>query len=370
MKTKTSIALVLTMLTLSCTNDIDKRAEISSDLIEISKEQFQSEEMQIGVSSFHHFYDKVYFRGTIIPSPDGQAHISLPIPGIIKNISCRPAQIITKNTVLFEVSGHWLIDLQKDYSQSSALLSKLKSDYLRAKELHKENIGTIKDFHTIESAYLAENANNMALKTKLETIGLGVSRIEKGEFYASFPLKSPLDGFVATIHTSIGQHIGDQQIIAEVIDNSTFQLKLHIFEKDIQKIKIGQKISFYLNGNKTQKHQATITAIGKTIMPDSKAVECFATIDNISDIQLINNQFVEGEILTSLDSALSVPETAIISAESENYVLKFKEEKNGNLYFEKFKVKTGRKSDNYIEISGKEPLQKIVLSGTYNIVVE
>ena len=108
--------------------------------------------------------------------------------------------MVSKGSVMFEISGHWFIDLQKDYSQSSAILSKLKSDYQRAKELYDENIGTQKDFTAAESNYFAENAKHKALKTKLESMGLDVSKIEKGEFYSSFPIISPINGYVSSIN--------------------------------------------------------------------------------------------------------------------------------------------------------------------------
>ncbi len=370
MKTKIIIALTLSVLLISCKNKTEQNSDKNMGLVEISKAQFESEKMTIGEPKLYTFADKVRFTGTIIPTVNGRAQISLPLPGIIENIRCKPAQMIHKGAVLFEISGHWFIDLQKDFSESSAILSRLKSDYLRAKELYNENISTQKDFTAAESNYYAENAKHKALKTKLESMGLDVAKIEKGEFYPSFPVKSPINGFVSSILASLGQYIEPQQTIAEIIDNNSFQLKLYVFEKDIDKINVGQTVEFYLNANKAQKYQATINAIGKTIIPDSKSIECYATIAKNKSINMVSNQFIEGEIFVTLDSVLSVPETAIINSENEQYVLMFEKEENAIFYFRKIIVNTGRKANNYIELTGQKPLKKLLLSGTYNIVIE
>lgn len=370
MKTKIIIAFIISVMVLSCKSKTEQNSEKDSGLVEISKAQFESEKMTIGEPELSPFAGKIHFTGTIIPTVNGQAQISLPLPGIIENIRCKPAQMINKGSVLFEISGHWFIDLQKDFSESSAILSKLKSDYLRAKELYNENISTQKDFTSAESNYYAENAKYKALKTKLEGMGLDVAKIEKGEFYQSFPVKSPINGFVSSIAVSIGQYIEPQQTIAEIIDNNSFQLKLHVFEKDIDKIIIGQTVEFYLNANKEQKYQATINAIGRIIMPNSKSIECYATIAKDKKINLVSNQFVDGEIFATLDSVLSVPETAIINLENEQYVLMFEKEENAIFYFRKVKVSTGRTDNNFIELTGQKSFNKLLLTGTYNIVID
>ena len=272
--------------------------------------------------------------------------------------------------MIFEVSGHGFIDLQKDFAESSAIVSRLKSDYLRAKELFKENIATQKDFTYVESNYFAENAKYKALKIKLKNAGLDVSKIEKGEFYSSYYITSPIKGFVASIDATIGQYVEPQQQVAEIIDDKSFQLRFSVFEKNINKIKTGQTVSFYLIGNKTEQYKATISSVGKTIMPASKSIDCYATIENTNNINLVSNQYVEGEVYTAVDSVISVPETAIIYSDNDPYLLAYEKEMNSIYYFKKIKVKTGRKANNYIELTEQLPANKLLINGIYNITIE
>jgi len=357
-------------LIVSCTHKAEQVTDNDSGLIEITKAQFESEKMVIGEPMLYPFTDVVHVTGTIIPSVEGQAQISLALPGIINKIYYKPGQKIDKGAALFDVSGNEFIDQQKDFAESSAVVSRLKSDYLRAKELYKENISTLKDFTYAESNYKAENAKHKALKIKLESLGLDVSKIEAGEFYRSYTIKSPINGFVSGIHATIGQYVEPQQKIAEIIDAQSFQLRLSVFEKNINEIKTGQTVAFYLSGNKSDKFKATINAVGKTILPDTKSIECFAVIKNSKTIKLVNNQFVEGEVNTAVDSVLSVPETAIINSENDSYLLVYEKELNSIYYFKKIKISAGRKLNNRVELTEQLPSKKLLVNGVYNIQIE
>jgi len=370
MKNELIIVFVLSVILGSCRSESKQSANINSELIEITKAQFESEKMEIGEPLMYSYTDLVYFTGTIIPSIGGQAHISVPLPGKINKILCKPGQNIFKGSIMFDVSGNEFVDMQKDFAESSAIVSRLKSDYLRAKELYRENIATQKDFTLAESNFFVENAKYMALKIKLESMWLDVSKIEKGEFYSSYSIKSPISGFVSSINAAIGQYVEPQEKIGEIIDDKLFQLRLSIYEENIYKIKIGQTVEFYLNGNKSVKFKAKINVVGKTVMPDSKSIECFALLDKPQDINLVSNQFVEGEVCTAVYSVLSVPETAIIYSENDAYVLLFEKEENFSYYFKKAKVSIGRKDSMHIELTENLSSNKLLVKGVYNIQIE
>jgi len=370
MKLNIIILLVICIAIASCNNNAEQASYIETDLIEITKAQFDFEKMELGEPSLKPFVDAVHVTGTIVPSLEGHAQISVPVSGSISKIHCKPGQMVSKGAAMFEISGNDFIDQQKDFAESSAIVSKLKSDYLRSKELYNDNIATQKDFISAESNYLAENAKYMSLKIKLESSGLDVSKIERGEFYSYYTIKAPINGFVASINATIGQYIEPNYKIAEIVDDNSLQLRLSVFEKNSYKIKTGQKVVFYISGNKSVKHYATITAVGKSIMPESKSIECYAALDNLKSLNLVCNQHVECEVYVAVDSVLSIPETAIINSENDSHVLLYEKEADSVYYFKKLKVKKGREANGYVELTEQLPASKLLIDGVYNIQVE
>lgn len=372
MKTKIIITLILVgIIAISCNNNTKEISDDQpTDLVEITKSQFKLENMELGDPKLMQFSELIHFTGTINPSTKGLANISLAISGIIKKINCNSGELVKKGQILFEISGNDFVDMQKDFAESSAILVRLKSEYERTKELLDDNIGTQKELILSESSYKSEMAKYTALKIKLENIGLDVSKIENGNFYFSYSLTSPINGYISNIYTSIGQHVEPNYIVAEIINVQLFQLKLSIFEKDINKLEIGQNIEFYLGGNRKITHIAKLIFTGKTINSNTKAIDCYAEIENLVNINLVNNQFVEGEIIVGSDSAYSLPETAFIKLANENYILKLENESDTSYFFSKIKVKTGIRNQGYMELIDLPKMNNLLINGTYNVKID
>src|SRR6056297_3794849 len=99
MKTRFILVVIFSVILTSCSNKTEQTADNDSGFIEVSEAQFNAGDMVIGEPEYTPFTDKVHFTGVIIPSFDGKAQISLPLPGIIDKIHCRPAQMISKGAV-------------------------------------------------------------------------------------------------------------------------------------------------------------------------------------------------------------------------------------------------------------------------------
>ncbi|SMO66954.1 RND family efflux transporter, MFP subunit [Saccharicrinis carchari] len=365
--------IIITLLTLSlfimaCQSSSTDTNETVSNLIEISKTQFKSEQMEMSAPERIGFNNKLHFTGSVVPAPNGHAIISAPIAGTIKNIKVVTGQHVPKGTTLLTVSGHAIIDLQKDYAESLATLQRLKIDYERIKALYKENIGTKKDFTLIQSNYKVELAKSNALKMKLESAGLSADKIAEGSFSETYALKAPISGYVSRIDASVGQFVEPLAVLSQIIDAASFRLSIPIFGRDINKLVTGQIVEFYSGNNQNEILHATINSIGKSVDPTSKAIVCFAQIHDRSN--LVSHQFVEGDIFLSSDTSLAVPTSAILKAENAHFVLVLKKETEEAYFYKKTKVITGRENTDYTELLNNEPENKQVLNGVYHIKVE
>lgn len=362
--------LIFSVLLNSCKTKTVETSEPETGLIEITKTQFQSENMEFGDPVMATFSDLVHFTGSIVPSVIGQAQISLPLPGLITKIHCNPGQFVNKGGLLFDVSGNEFVDMQKDFAESAALVKRLKIDYERAKELSNENIGAKKDLIFAESAYNAENAKLNALAVKLQNIGLDISGIEGGKFYTTYTLKAPVKGYVNRINATIGQYIQSAETIAEIMDTETFQLKISVFEKDINKIEPGQKVGFKTTGSTAEKYTAQLISVGKSINENTMSIDCLAEIKDIKNTRLVNGQYVEGEIIVASDTALALPQTAVVTSENATYVLAFEKEQEEIIFLNKMLVKTGRTNNGFVELTDFPGSKKILVKGVYNIQLE
>jgi cobalt-zinc-cadmium efflux system membrane fusion protein len=361
------------MILLASCNTATKTNEVVTEtnhLIEITQQQFETDGMVLGSVMQMPFEEVTSCHGTIEAKSNGIASISSLVPGVVQRIYYTAGQFVKKGSVLFDISGNELIDLQREFSETASRLKRLKSEFDRTQTLFNENVGTEKEFISAESEYKMAAAKYTALKMMLTNIGLDVSVIEKGDFYSSYAIKSPLNGYLTIINIKTGQYTNPNVEMAEIVDVGQLQLKLAVFEKDINNLQIGQKVKFKLSGNPGEMHQAILASVGRTVSPESKTIYCYANIDDLDNVNFVNNAFIEAQITSKVDTINAIPEGALIKSEGQNYILALEKTENDMYYLNSVKVTTGRTFNGYVELVDGNDLDKIITQGAYNISIE
>ena len=65
------------------------------------------------------------------------------------------------------------------------------------------------------------------------------------------------------VEINIGKFVEPASEMFEIVDNEHIHIDLHVYEKDINAIKIGQKVLFSLASNEGVDYEAVVFAIGK-----------------------------------------------------------------------------------------------------------
>lgn len=369
---KPILFLSITLL-VSCSDsskDENNITEMKDSLIQITKAQFETEGMQIGNPVLYDFEVVIQTNGYIASPPNGKAQISTPISGIVKNISQSVGNYVEKGSVLCTIESNEIIIIQQDFIETANKLKVLAADYNRMKTLSDENIASQKNFMSVESEYKNMQAKYNGLKARIEMLKLNPDNILEGDVSSSISLYSPINGYVTMQNFLLGQYAEPQQILMQVVDVNQLYLQFFVFEKDIAKLKKGQKIYFYSSDNKSKTLTATVTSIGKSINPTTKSIECKADINNDNKSSLLDGMYVDVNVVTTKNTALSLPTDAIFKSGNDNFVLQKQKEENGNYYFIKKPVKTGMSVNGFTEIIGNENLTNILVKGVYNLKID
>ncbi len=367
------LAIFPFILSTGCGNNQENNQKENSTqhtLIPITQKQFSANNMKLGKLTTHNFENTIDCNGYIIAPAHGKANISTQIGGIVKQVNLSLGDYVKKGDILCLLTSNDFITLQKDFAETSAKLRQLSGDYKRSKTLYKEKIGSEKNFIAIESNFKAMQAKYKALKIQLQLVNLDVNKIEKSDFYLTYPILTPISGQISDIHINIGQYVEQQQKLMEIVDNSSLQLKISVFEKDINYLKPGKTFKFYTINNKDSVYSATLKNIGKSINSKTKAINCLAEINKQQSVSLINNSFIKAEIISYEFEAPALRNEALIKSENNYFILSLVKSEGNTYFFEKLKVKTGRKSKNYIEIIDGDELIDVLVTGAYNLQTE
>jgi len=366
-------AFLLIFVQNSCSpkpEDDSQTAETTDNLQVITKVQFKANHMAIGETTLQSFEEVVSCNGIITATPTGQAQVASPLSGTITEVTSNLGQAVKKGQILCRLTSNEFIQLQSRFVEAATQLKQLKADYDRKQTLYKEAIGSEKDFLALESQYHTARAHHQALKLQLELLNLSVTPIEHGEFYTSYPLIAPIDGTITMHEATLGQYVDPNHRLVEVLDPAQLQLQLAVFQKDLHQLKVGQAIRFQSTDASDTAHWATLTAVGKALVPDSKTITCLAAIQPNDAEDLLLKSFIQAQIIIRETQAQALPHEAIIKTEEGYFVQAIAKSDENTYYLRPHKVSIGAVSNNYMEVKNSEVLEKVLIQGVYHLGVE
>lgn len=359
--------LFVALLAVSCGKKTGKASEeiMDENVVEISSEQFSNNFMELGVASVQTFSDEVACKGFLFAPADGIAKVSTPVAGAVQNIRFKIGDYVKQGQTICFIGGSEFLSIQQQFAESAAAYQKTKSDFERMKALRSENIGAHKDYVSSESAYKASFASYNALKARIQALRLNPSRIENGQMSASFPVVSPINGYITRSDVVMGQYVEMANELAEVVNVNKLQLQLSVFETDIAKLETGQTVQFGMGGDASEPMQATLITIGKSINPETKSIDCIARIEEPEKSVLVNNSYVEAKVTVNNRQGEALPVTAVQKEGEEYFIFVVENQQDGNYTLRKTKVEIGKSNNNYIEVIEGLPdsNKQIVLKG-------
>jgi cobalt-zinc-cadmium efflux system membrane fusion protein len=167
------------------------------------------------------------------------------------------------------------------------------------------------------------------------------------------------------VNVNIGKFTQPSEVLFELINPSDIHLALTIFEKDLSKLSIGQKLFAYTNSQPDKKHECEIILIGKNLSAE-RSTEVHSHFENY-DKTLVPGMYMNAEIEIKNNDVYALPEEAIVRFQNNQYI--FLAESDAAYSIQE--VKTGVFENGFIEIVSGESLvdKKVVVKGAYNLLM-
>jgi cobalt-zinc-cadmium efflux system membrane fusion protein len=369
---------LLIFLIISCgkseeINESDNNTEITnkSDLIIVSKAQFVSENMKLVNVGDHSFPTHVKTTGIIDVPPNSKAVISAYAGGYIKNSPLLIGDKVTKGQALLTIENLDFIQMQQEYLEISEQLTYLRSEYERQKELFDEKISSKKSFLKAESDFKKANAMYSGLYKKLQMLNIDPTSVSSGNLTSVSTIYSPISGSISGVNVSTGTYVSPADKIMEIINTNHIHLELKVFEKDILKLKEGQKVIFRIPESSGENYEGDIHLIGKSI-DENRTVQVHAHIDHNIKYNFIVGMFVETDIVVKDNISKALPEDAIVEIDNKNYALILKSKDKDKYTFTIEQLTLGKTFDGFTEIRDSLPIKSTdqFLLGGFNIISE
>ncbi len=364
--------IAITSLLFSCKEAKTEESKTKdNELITVTKDQFQSSGMEIANPVEQDFDVTISASGKIDVPPQNRVQVTSFIGGYVKATKLLVGDKVTKGQALLTLENTEYLDIQKDYLEVAEQIKYLKSEFERQKTLYDEKITSQKNYLKAESDYRRTLGMYQSLRAKLQLLNINPSNVEKGKLTSIVTIFAPISGDIVIMNANVGMPVGPSDVILEIVDTNHLHLELAIFEKDILKIKMGQKISFTVPEATKEVFDAEVHLVGKSIEGNDRTINVHGHLDDNIKQKLLTGMFVEAKIKTNSKKGLSIPTEALISENNKNFVLLLDNNKNNMLSFKKVPITVGEKSENNVEIIPDNQINassKILVKGVFDLV--
>jgi multidrug efflux pump subunit AcrA (membrane-fusion protein) len=179
----------------------------------------------------------------------------------------------------------------------------------------------------------------------------------------SVTISAPINGIIDARDAVVGQAVEPGTRLFHVSDRSQMIIVGKVYEESLGQVKLGQEARFRLLAYPDLTLIGKVTLIEPNLDPQSRTVRIWMQTDNPQNL-LKPDMFARiGIVLRKNDSALSVPNNAIIEANGEKFVFVREGDK-----FNRVEVSIGAADDEYSEITdGLVPGDEVATQGNREI---
>jgi cobalt-zinc-cadmium efflux system membrane fusion protein len=358
------------VLLVACGGKEDVKTTESAPAVESMKVTLTSAQVKNAGLTFSKLEEKeissiLKLNGKIDVPPQNLVSISIPMGGYLKTTDLLPGAMVKKGQVIATLEDQQYVQLQQNYLLAKVKLKIAEGEYTRQKELNSSKASSDKIFQQAEAEYKNAKINLRALDESLQLIGINSNRLNEDNISKRVSISSPIDGYVSKVNANIGKYLTPSEVLFELVNVADIHLNLSVFEKDLPKLAIGQKLVAY-NNNTGLKYSCEIILIGHSLSVEKNTeVHCHF---NKYDKSLVPGMYMNADIELKNVKAQTISEEAVIRFGNFEYV--FVELKKNE--FEMIQVKTGAKENGLVEIINYSKLkgQPIVLNGAYSILMK
>lgn len=299
---------------------------------------------------------------------DAVAHIVPRVPGVVRSVSKNLGDKVLAGDILAVIHSRELSDYKAGYLGAKEKLTLAQTMFDREKTLWEKKITAEQEYLNAKRDLADAQIEMRSAKQKLHALGFSQAYLENlpnqpDESFIIYEIVAPIAGTIIQKHITLGEALKDDSEPFVVADLSNVWVKVNIHQKDLPKVRSGQKAVVKTEHNQGEGvvsyvssvlEENTRTALARIVLPNEDGMwqpGAFATASIYVD---------------RVECSIVVPKEAIVTMEGKSFV--FIAEEDG---FAPREVQIGKINGEFTEIvSGLELGQKYVAKGAFTLKSE
>jgi cobalt-zinc-cadmium efflux system membrane fusion protein len=254
--------------------------------------------------------------------------------------------------------------------QAAAKLNAAQKAYDRARLLYEGKAISRAELQERQARLEVERADLDYAQNRLRLLGAGgpaPASLPKGSRSgASFALRSPIAGRVVDRKVTPGLVVKEDEELFTVADTSTLWCFVQIPEKDLSLVRAGSQATVTVSSLSGEEFPGRVDYLADMVDKATRTVRARVRVDN-QNYRLKAGMFANIAVRVGSRTVLSIPETAVLSANGELFV--FVEMAPGT--YRKHLIKIGVKGGGRVEVlEGLDADELVVVQGGFTLKSE
>lgn len=375
MKNNIVFAALIAPLLVSCGNQPkttgpkSETVQPGTHVVHLSADQIKRAGIEWGVVEKRNVSATLPLTGELRIHPEHRAIVSAQADGFITDLRVRLNQPVRKGDVLAVLRKPDLVDLQQQFLENRDRLAFLQTERDRYAALKTDNATAAKNLQKAEADLRAATTTGQLLAAKLRLYGVEPEQLTPATVRAELQITAPLNGVVTKVHLSAGSAVQAGAAVCEVADFSELHADLFVFEKDILKIRNGQRADIAFPGAPGKTLKATVFSIDRVLDPAKNALRVHTRLDDAGGLVLTDGVYLDARLTLETPALLpALPSDAVVREGLEEYILVLDNEQDGAATFKAMQVKTLGTADGFTAFEPETalpPEARVVRRGAY-----
>lgn len=301
--------------------------------------------------------------GEIAADPDKSSRLSSPIPGRVESIRFQEGDSVRRGSVLATLQVPDLGKLRAEQAAKAAQATAAKANAERLRVLLSQNLAANQAYLDAVAQAEALDLEARAASDHVRALGLTHQRGRP----STLELRAPFDGVVVSRSAVVGQPIGADEVIAEIVDLSETLFFGRAFEKDLGRLETNAPAEVQLNAYPRERFEGVVEYIGRRVDPVARTVTARIRLKNRDDrlrIGLFGTAHIAADAREQHDPTLVVPRSALTEVAGKQVVFVQHPDRD----FELHEVVLGHAAGGKVEVvSGLREDERVVVQGVFTL---
>ena len=336
-------------------------------IIELSEEQINEIGIELATAGGGKIEVSVSLPGEIAINIDRMVHIVPRVPGIVREVKKKLGDPVKAGEVMAVIRSRDLADAKAGYLAAIERCDLAKTIFEREEKLWKEEISSEQEYLDAKKGFAEAKIEMRSAEQKLHALGFSEEYLEKLPLeqesqLTTFEITAPFNGTVIKKHIVLGGVVKDDVDVFVVADLDTVWVDLHVYPKDLMKIKKGQKVVISA-GQTMPDAEGVICYVGPVVGVESRTALARVVLPNSRGV-IRPGLFVTAKVaVDNVEADVIVPKDAIQTLDGKKCV--FIKDEHG---FEPSFITLGQSNTGFVQVtSGLNPGQQYVTKGAFEL---